>query len=363
MLGYVLWHYYRVSVNGYVSLTGFTSFAPIWGVAYKCARINYELCRRSKQSIAYRWLRRVQIPMDALSTHCRSQHDCRTPKRTTSWCQQLRLHTSKPHIEAWILQAQISIISSFNWAPWWQWKMMQRLTPARDASLAATTVITTTHRDYLTWPMRRTEYDRGKSNTIPTSQLSGIICRRTYNQWSYLTSELALWTTEGKVKRVSASCIPTTLASSKKLGGQQQQRKAGESQKGGDKKRNFRPSISEPAENNSGNSNHSKNPDSVNSKSVKSNKHSGGSPAYSSPGPWLSKEVYTGRKGSWQCTRSGSGDHKTYLCTKYPQHYAVNQSTNRLPCNERLLSPSLHRKLELPYEPVFTSTLAQRWCM
>jgi len=61
----------------------------------------------------------------------------------------------------------------------------------------------------------------------------------------------------------------------KKPGGQQQQqRQAGESQKGGEKKHNFRPSIAEPAENTSGNSNSS---GTGNSKSVKSNKPSRGS--------------------------------------------------------------------------------------
>jgi len=62
-------------------------------------------------------------------------------------------------------------------------------------------------------------------------------------------------------------------------GGHQQQRQAGESQKGGDKKRKFRPSISEPAASTSANSNNSNNPDTGNSKSVKSNKPSGGSRA------------------------------------------------------------------------------------
>jgi len=61
--------------------------------------------------------------------------------------------------------------------------------------------------------------------------------------------------------------------------GQQQQRQAGESQKGGDKKRNFRPSISESADSTSTNSNNSNNSGTGNSKSVKSNKPSGGSRA------------------------------------------------------------------------------------
>jgi len=72
------------SVNGYVSLTGFTSFTPIRGVAYEFARIDSELHQRLKESIAYGRLRRVQIPRAGLSTHCRSLHDRRTPKRATS---------------------------------------------------------------------------------------------------------------------------------------------------------------------------------------------------------------------------------------------------------------------------------------
>jgi hypothetical protein len=76
----------------------------------------------------------------------------------------------------------------------------------------------------------------------------------------------------------------------KKPGGQQQQQsQAGESQKGCDKKRNFRPSISKPAEHDSGNSNNS---GTCNSKSGKSNMSSGGSRGNLSPAPWLSKEAY-----------------------------------------------------------------------
>jgi hypothetical protein len=64
-----------------------------------------------------------------------------------------------------------------------------------------------------------------------------------------------------------------------KPGGQRQQSQSGASQKCGNKKRNFRPSISEPAESTSANSNNSNNPDTGNSKLVKSNKPSGGSRA------------------------------------------------------------------------------------
>jgi len=112
----------------------------------------------------------------------------------------------------------------------------------------------------------------------------------------------------------------------KKPGGQQQQqRQAGESQKGGDKKHSFRPSISEPAEIPSGNSNNSS---TGNSKLGNSNKSSGGSRANLSPAPWLSKEAYESRKANRQCTRCGSGDHKTYLCTKYGKTTPPEQNSS-----------------------------------
>jgi len=111
----------------------------------------------------------------------------------------------------------------------------------------------------------------------------------------------------------------------KKPGGQQQQpRQAGESPKGGDKKSNFRPSISEPAEYTSGNSNNS----GGNSKSGKSNKSSGGSRASLSQAPWLSKEAYESRKANRQCARCGSGDHKTYLCTTYSKTNPPEQNSS-----------------------------------
>jgi len=100
----------------------------------------------------------------------------------------------------------------------------------------------------------------------------------------------------------------------KPRGQQQQQWQVGESQTGGDMKRNFRPSISDLAENTSGNSN---NPGTGNSKSGKFNKSSGGSRPNLSPAPWLSKEAYECRKANRQFTCCGSGDHNTYLCTKY----------------------------------------------
>jgi len=132
--------------------------------------------------------------------------------------------------------------------------------------------------------MRESKYDWDKSITIPTSQWSAIIGRRTNNQWRNLTPESAIPRIEGKVNRrlpVCASCIPTALTTSKKPGGQRkQQRQLGESQNGSDKKCNFRPFISKPAETcTSANSNNSNNSDPGNSKSVKSNTHTRGSRA------------------------------------------------------------------------------------
>jgi len=112
----------------------------------------------------------------------------------------------------------------------------------------------------------------------------------------------------------------------KKPGGQpHQQRQAGESHKGGDKKRNFRPSISEPADNTSGNS---KNSSTGNSKSGKFNKSSRGSRANLSPVPWLSKEAYESQKPNRQCSRCSSGDQKTYLCTKYGKTNPPEQNSS-----------------------------------
>jgi hypothetical protein len=80
---------------------------------------------------------------------------------------------------------------------------------------------------------------------------------------------------------------------------QQQQRQSGESSQQGGKKRNFRPSISEPAE--------APKPDK--SKSDKDDKRT--------PAPWVSPELYETRKSEGKCIRCGSPKHKTFRCTKY----------------------------------------------
>jgi hypothetical protein len=135
-----------------------------------------------------------------------------------------------------------------------------------------------------------------------------------------LKTKVRPWISSGKDRFDTLDQVINCAAASefkpdnKKPGGQQQQqRQTGESLKGGDKKRNFRPSISEPMENNSGNSNtsgNSNNSGTGNIKSGKSNSSSGGSRANLSPAPWLSKEIYESRKANRQCTRCGSGDHK-----------------------------------------------------
>jgi hypothetical protein len=112
----------------------------------------------------------------------------------------------------------------------------------------------------------------------------------------------------------------------KKPGGQQQQqRQAGESQKGGNKKCNFHPCISEPAENTSGNVNNSS---TGHSKSGMSNQSSGGCRGNLLPELWFSKEAYKSRKANRQCTRRGTGLHTTYLCTKYGKTNPPEQITS-----------------------------------
>jgi len=128
---------------------------------------------------------------------------------------------------------------------------------------------------------------------------------------------------------------PEFKPDNKKPGGQQQQSQYGESQKSGDKKRNFRPSISEPAESTSANSNNSNNLDTGNSESVKFNKPSGGSRAN-----------YKQRRGFQGSLRKPKGKPATHSlrqrrpqnlpCMKYTWQHAASQSTNRLRCNEHL---------------------------
>ena len=117
----------------------------------------------------------------------------------------------------------------------------------------------------------------------------------------------------------------------KNPGGHQQQRQRGDSQKGGDKKCNFWPSISELTENTADNSNTSGNSNIAgtgNSISGKSSKSSGGSHANLSPTPWLSKEIYESRNANRQCTPCCSGDHKPYLCTKYGKSSPPEQNSS-----------------------------------
>jgi len=150
--------------------------------------------------------------------------------------------------------------------------------------------------------------------------------------WHTLKTKAKPWISSGKDRFDTLDQLFDCAAASefkpddKKPGGQQQQqRQTGESQKCGNKKHNFRPSISDPMEITSGNSNNSS---TGNSKSGKSNKSSGGSRANLSPAPWLSKEIYESRKANRQCTRCGSGDHKTYLCTKYGKSSPPEQNSS-----------------------------------
>jgi len=186
--------------------------------------------------------------------------------------------------------------------------------------------------DYHKYSIR--PYQPVKSNTIPTSHLTAIISRRTFIWLCKLTPEAAILITEREVKRVRASCTPTTRATSQNLGGQQRERQIGKFQKHGNNKRNVRPSISEPGESTSGDSNHSNDPDTGNSISVKSNKPSGLSHVNSSPVLWFSKEVDETWKANRRCTRCGSRDYKWYRQTTFTRQHAASQRTNPQPCTE-----------------------------
>jgi hypothetical protein len=108
-------------------------------------------------------------------------------------------------------------------------------------------------------------------------------------------------------------------------GHQHHQRQAEEYQKSGDKKCNFRPFISKPANTTSCTANNS---GTGSPKSGKSNKRSGGSRAILSPAPWLRKEAYESQKANRQFTHCGCGDHTTYLCTKYCKMNPPDQNSS-----------------------------------
>jgi len=78
---------------------------------------------------------------------------------------------------------------------------------------------------------------------------------------------------------------------------QQQHRQSGECSKKGDEQRNFKPSISEPSNND------------------KSGKDGGNRPTLP-PAPWASKPLYENRVASKNCTRCG-GHHITNQCPKF----------------------------------------------
>ena len=92
---------------------------------------------------------------------------------------------------------------------------------------------------------------------------------------------------------------------------EQQQRQLRESSQQGGKKRNFRPSIFEPAE--------APKPDK--SKSDKDDKRT--------PAPWVSPELYETRKSEGKSICCGSPKQKTFRCTKY----------TRANCSENLAPP------------------------
>jgi len=122
-----------------------------------------------------------------------------------------------------------------------------------------------------------------------------------------LKTKVRPWISSGKDRFdtldqiLNCAAAPEFTRDDWKLGGQKQQRQTGESHKGGDKKCNFCPCISEYAENTSDHSNSAGNGNpsgTGNSKSGKANKSSGGSRADVSPAPWLSKEIYQLLKGT-----------------------------------------------------------------
>jgi hypothetical protein len=156
--------------------------------------------------------------------------------------------------------------------------------------------------------------------------------------WHALKNKVRPWISRGKDRFNRLDQVFECAAASefkpddkKPRSQHQQQCRTGESQNGGDKQRNFRPSIFEPTQNTSGNANtscNSNNSGTGNSKSGKFNKASGGSPANISTAPGLSKEIYERRMQNRQSTRCGSRAHTPYLSTKYSKSSRPEQNSS-----------------------------------
>jgi len=112
-----------------------------------------------------------------------------------------------------------------------------------------------------------------------------------------LTAKVRPWISSGKDRFDTLDQLNNFEAASEFIldnensGGHHQQCQSDESQKGGEKKHNFQPSISNPVENTACISNHCKCSDIGNSKSGKSNTPCGGSSANLPLALWLSMEV------------------------------------------------------------------------
>jgi len=114
----------------------------------------------------------------------------------------------------------------------------------------------------------------------------------------------------------------------KKPGGQQQQqqqRHPNELQKGGGKKRKFRPSISEPVE-----TPHTTPKRPKGGKKDKGKRNVSFNHNNLPPAPWVATEVYQSQRENGQCGRCG-GDHKAYHCTKYSKAAFLDQIKNLTP--------------------------------
>ena len=178
-------HYYRFSVNGYVSLTGFHEFTPIPTCLIIQSTLEITALKTTYRSMItastdiYRFIIQLSTLMGAEKSSETNSRMRRVTGDDDNIMTTDRDYSIRPmreteydrDIESNIIPtSQMSAISS------------RRSYNGRDASPSMKTNITTRGRDYSIRPMRETEYDRDiESNTIPTSQLRPIISQRSCN--------------------------------------------------------------------------------------------------------------------------------------------------------------------------------------
>ena len=198
-------------------------------------------------------------------------------------------------------------------------------------------------------------YQREKSNTIPTSQLTAIISQRTYDQSRDLTPESAIPRTEGK-RRLRVGTVATTFLQIEQSASTsivmymynssnlEEARWTAKTTKAN----GLIPTIPIPG---------------IQNRSSPIAKPSGGSRANYKQRCVCQRKSTKAERQTGKALAAAAGTTKPTVVLNI--HGNMQRVKAQIDCGAMsiFLSPSLLRKPKLPYEPAFTSTLAWWWCM